>query len=226
MVGGGLELGAILAFVLFCLVVGFQTWAMWAPIADFFGFSQRSAGAPPVHVGATSQPGQVIGSLFATPTPTAMPEPVRVEVDLPEQILLVTPTAQGVPLPDGQDVNQPGSVEGYDKVLIVGRFSNYWPASGGINAQGDAEHFADGSRVDQALAEGWRVVACPTELLLGSRIEWPPDSGLVWTCRDRGEAITFYYSDNGLPIYWFDFLAPDAFVDYGSYIQVQLYVPQ
>lgn len=27
-------------------------------------------------------------------------------------------------------------------------------------------------------------------------------------------------------IYWFDFLSPTAFVDFGGYIQVQVYIPQ
>lgn len=115
--------------------------------------------------------------------------------------------------------------EGYGTKRIVGRFSNYWPPYGGTNCFSDCEYFADGNRVDQAIAEGWRVVACPRELLQGTRIEYPPKSGLIWTCRDYGDAIFLYYGETGLPIYWFDFLSPDPWVDYGSYIQVDIHIP-
>lgn len=115
--------------------------------------------------------------------------------------------------------------EGYGTLRVVGRFSNYWPPFGGTNCFSDCELFADGNRVDQAITEGWKVLACPREILPGTRIEFPIESGLIWTCRDYGEAITMYFAESGLPIYWFDFLSDTAFVDFGSYIQVDIHVP-
>lgn len=170
---------------------------------------------------AEARPGgvRITGGTFTpVPGPEATPTPLRVVLEV------VTPTPVYVP-PGPDTVASDGLPVGYRRQTIVGRFSNYWPPLGGINCHNDCEYLADGSRTDQAIREGWRVVACPPELLLGTRIEWPPGSGVVWVCRDRGQAITFYYGQNGLPIYWFDFLNEHAFVDYGSYIQVDLFVP-
>jgi len=176
---------------------------------------------------ATALPGSGVGEILQF---GAVGGPVT-----PQTIIMVTNTPEATATPGREEaVAEPTAIatlrvdalpEGYTRVRIVGRFSNYWPRNGGINGQGDYETFADGSRVDLAVNEQHRVVACPNELLLGTRIEFPPGSGVIWQCRDRGAAITFYYSEAGLPIYWFDFLWPDPFVDYGSYIQVDLFVP-
>lgn len=162
-----------------------------------------------------------------------LPTPVGQSVTIEEVIVqAVLPTAQEVPMSTavpqvltvqgftGQELPQ-----GYLRMRAVARFSRYWPPLGGTNCFTDCELFADGGRVDEAIAEGQRVLACPVELLLGTRVEWPPESGVVWTCRDRGEGINFYYSENGLPVYWLDFLSENDFVDYGSYIQVDIFVP-
>lgn len=161
------------------------------------------------------------GGIVQTPTPHVV------------QIEIVTPTPRPTQIPadvPNSPVAEPSRVEdalpdGYSRQLLVGRFSNYWPPYGGTNCFDDCELFADGTRVDQAIMEGWRVVACPADWLLGTRFEWPPDSGHVWTCRDRGEDIYSYVAESGLVVYWFDFLSPTAFVDFGSYIQLQVWVP-
>lgn len=160
----------------------------------------------------------VVVDFNATPTRAATATPLHIVVEV------VTPTPAYVP-PAPDTIGSDGLPPGYRRQTILGRFSNYWPPLGGINCAGDCEHLADGTRTDRAIQEGWRVVACPPEILLGSRIEWPPGSGVVWVCRDRGEAITSYFAENGLQVFWFDFLMPQAAVDYGSYIQVDLFVP-
>lgn len=169
---------------------------------------------------------------MAEPTPVVVGAVGIIQTPTPHvvQIEIVTPTSAPRPVQEVGPVEEPlrsGQVvpDGYTKQMIVGRFSNYWPPLGGTNCFSDCELFADGSRVDQAIAEGWRVVACPADWLLGTRFEWPPDSGHVWTCRDRGEDIYSYVAESGLVVYWFDFLSPTAFVDFGSYIQLQVWVP-
>jgi hypothetical protein len=180
---------------------------------------------------STGQPQSVLPvQLYSGATPDA-PAPFVVELAAPTVIVEVNPQIEVVmptpaaPLTIVQGVGEDPLPHGYVRMRAVGRFSNYWPPLGGTNCFSDCEHFADGGRVDEAIVEGQRVVACPRDLLLGTRIEWPTGSGVVWTCRDHGEAITFYYSETGLPVYWFDFLSPDAFVDFGSFIQVDIYVP-
>jgi hypothetical protein len=229
-VGGGLDFGAMLAFLLFCVVVGWQIWVMWIPISDFLGISDRGAARLEAQEERLAELQAEAQGLTVVVTPTQGPTEVP-------YVLLVTPTplityemlqataGAELAISEADDAWADPLPEGYTKIMVVGRFSNYWPPSGGINAQGDAELFADGSRVDKAIVERERVVACPVELLLGTRIEYPPNSGMVWTCRDRGGAITFYYAESGLPIYWFDFMSEIPFVDYGSYIQVQIYFP-
>src|SRR5690606_33121421 len=98
-VGGGVEIGALLAFAVFCLVVGFQIWAMWTPIKNFFGIGGASTAAPRITVNQQNEPGQsqslVTGGAIneqqnlvspdptATPTveiiapPTLVPEPIH-----------------------------------------------------------------------------------------------------------------------------------------------------
>ncbi len=155
-------------------------------------------------------------------------------IPIHEPSLKVTEAVQIVPTFDlptsGRTTLTPTPVlqsayEGYGTMRVVGRFSNYWPPYGGTNCFSDCELFADGNRVDQAIVEGWKVVACPRELLPGTRIEFPLESGLIWTCRDYGDAIYLYHGQTGLPIYWFDFLSDSAWVDFGSYIQVDIHVP-
>lgn len=170
----------------------------------------NAIGYVPLAIGSSSTPN--------LPTATNLRLIVEVATATPVPQILVGPTAT-------EFVGQELAI-GYEKVTVLGRFSNYFPALSGINCSADCELLADGTRTDTAVNEGYRVVACPQELLLGTRIEYPPNSGLVWTCRDRGGEIYFYYSENGTPIYWFDFLSPEAWVDYGSYIQVQVWVPE
>jgi hypothetical protein len=168
-----------------------------------------------LYSGATPQATAPFVVQLAAPT-------VMVEINPQIEVVMHTQAApQTFVQASGEDPLPPG----YVKMRAVGRFSNYWPPLGGTNCFSDCELFADGGRVDEAIVEGQRVIACPRELLLGTRIEWPTGSGVVWTCRDYGEDIYFYYSESGLPVYWFDFLSPDAFVDFGSYIQVDIYVP-
>lgn len=221
--GVSFDPGALLAFLLFMFVVIFQGGMLIAPITSLL----NGGGGPPVVRGEAPEPDIVVGGgIVMTPTPVI----VQVEVVTPT---LVQPapweleaTQAAVAMATATPVVvQPAQLTGYEQQRIIGRFSNYWPPAGGLNCFTDCEHFFDGGRVDQAIAEGQLVVACPHELLIGSRIEWPPDSGLIWTCRDRGEAITYYVSEGGVPIWWFDFLMPDPAVDWGSYIQVDLFVP-
>lgn len=162
-----------------------------------------------------------------------LPTPVGQNVTIEELVIqadLIVPTAEPVETAVPQFFTVQGSLgdqlpSGYLRMRAVARFSRYWPPLGGTNCFSDCELFADGGRVDQAIAEGQRVLACPRELMLGTRIEFPPESGVVWTCRDYGDDIYFYYSENGLPVYWLDFLSEYDFVDYGSYIQVDIFVP-
>jgi len=189
-----------------------------------------SSRAPEFSPGAVDDVGGVAGGgdsrQVLVPSIGSEPTPVRVEVSVEIIQPTALPSAEVPPLPLALAGSQFYALPaGYERLRIVGRFSNYWPPFGGSNCHADCELFADGGRVDEAIIEGLRVVACPVELLMGTRIEWPPSSGVVWTCRDRGGAITFYFSESGLPVYWFDFLSPDAFVDYGSYIQVDLWSP-
>lgn len=160
--------------------------------------------------------------LDAEQTATALAQVTATPLQIVVQLNTATPnpTVQATPFV-GVDLSV-----GYTKQLILARFSNYFPALSGINCATDCELLADGTRTDEVVNEGMKVVACPNELLLGTRIEYPPDSGLVWTCRDRGSEIYFYYTETGTPIYWFDFLSPTAWVDWGSYIQVQVWVPE
>lgn len=217
-VGGGVEVGALIAFSLFLLVVGFEAYLLLKPICGFVGLCQSFRPAAQVTLNAPVENNRV--QLLVTTEPTE-----------PGIVLLVTPTPQPTmpvtPSPVEEIVNQPDNgLEGYIKQTIVGRFSNYWPPYGGTNCFTDCESFADGTKFDTAFSEGWKVLACPREWLLGTRFEYPPDSGLIWTCRDYGDDIYAYQAENGLMIYWFDFLSPTAFVDFGSYIQVQVYIPQ
>lgn len=168
--------------------------------------------------------GYVPLSLGASASPDVQETPTNLMLVV--EIATATPNPQVTPLIVPTEYVGQELASGYTKVTVLGRFSNYFPALSGINCAADCELLADGTRTDTAVNEGFKVVACPQELLLGTRIEYPPDSGLVWTCRDRGGEINFYYSENGTPIYWFDFLSPVAWVDYGSYIQVQVWVPE
>lgn len=214
-VGGGVEAGALVWFFLMLAAIIFQCYLFWKPVQFYLGIDTYSSAEATQQTRPTSQvvvvsPLEVVGGGvviegYGEPTISPTPEPTISPT--------VTPTSSVV------------NIQGYKKELVVGRFSNYWPPFGGLNCLTDCELFADGYRVDQAIIEGWKVVACPRELLLGTRIEYPPDSGVIWICRDYGDAITFYYSDSGLPIYWFDFLSSTAWVDYGSYIQVQMFIP-
>ena len=180
---------------------------------------------------STGQPQSVMPvQLYTGATPEA-PAPIVVQLAAPTVLVEVNPHIEVVmptpasPVTIVQSAGEDLLPAGYVRMRAVGRFSNYWPPLGGTNCFSDCELFADGGRVDEAIVEGQRVIACPRELLLGTRIEWPTGSGVVWTCRDYGEDIFFYYSESGLPVYWFDFMSPDAFVDFGSYIQVDIYVP-
>ena len=231
-VGGALDGGAVFSFMLFLLILVFQGYALIRPAMRFMGLANDAGDRALVQtqapegiaiMGQSADEGKQSVAIIVTPTRPV--EDVQIQVSTPTAIEAFDVLATATPFPEPLQVGPAQAPEGYAKVRVVGRFSNYWPANGGINAQGDGEYFADGSRVDTALVEGWNVIACPPELLLGTRIEYPPQSGVVWTCRDRGQAITFYYGESGLPIYWFDFLSEVAWVDYGSYIQVDMFVP-
>ena len=170
---------------------------------------------------AQSETGAVVNSIGVAKVREIGPTPT-----VESEVLIPSPTAEELQQATLTATPILGEVyEGYGTKRIVGRFSNYWPPYGGTNCFSDCEQLADGNRVDQAIAEGWKVVACPREIILGTRIEYPPGSGLIWTCRDYGDDIFLYYGESGLPIYWFDFMSPDAWVDYGSYIQVDIHVP-
>ncbi len=237
MVGGGLDFGAVVAFLAFAMLIVFQGYALVRPMWKFLGFatsgavSGSAAQVDPQHqgiaiVGQPNPEADKQGVVAILPTHGAQDGPGAI---LPTVEVKSTPTV--IPQPgEAQNVDRLPLVEAetgrsYAKQLVVARFSNYWPPYGGINCFNDCEHFADGARVDQAILEGWHVVACPAEWLLGTRIEYPPKSGVLWICRDRGEDIFLYHGENGLPIYWIDFLSQTAWVDFGSYIQIQLYVP-
>jgi hypothetical protein len=207
--GGGIELSAVMWLMFLFAVIYF--WWGWVskdpPRVLAQQIAQQTLDA------YTLQNSNVVSGSFLIEVPdeaVGTPEPTQEQV---------TPTATVTP------TFSPTLDMGYTKVMIVARFSNYWPPFGGTNCFADCAHFADGERVDQAIAESWKVVACPEELLLGTRIEYPPNSGVIWVCRDRGSDIYFYYSESELPIYWFDFMSEVPWVDFGSYIQVQVYVP-
>jgi hypothetical protein len=203
--GSGIELSAMMWLLFLVLIV----WWWWGLLNKESPRVQAQRIAQMTLVAHGEQQAAQGGFLYTdgqTPTPELTVTPVA---------LTATPTPTFLPTME----------IGYSKVTIVARFSNYWPPLGGTNCFNDCEHFTDGERVDQAMAENWRVVACPQELLLGTRIEYPPDSGVIWICRDRGDEIYFYFSEAELPIYWLDFMSEIAWVDYGSYIQVQVYVP-
>ena len=222
----GVRLDALVWFAAAIAAIVFFGYMVYRPLAfnaqRAASRDERIAAAEAEKVAASSVGIAQIREIGVQPTATLQPTETVQEVELVQldQKEIREVEAFLTPTPIMGSVN-----EGYGTMRVVGRFSNYWPQFGGTNCFGDCEHFADGNRVDQAIAEKWKVVACPRELLPGTRIEFPIESGLIWTCRDYGDAIFLYYGETGLPIYWFDFLSDTAWVDYGSYIQVDIHVP-
>lgn len=112
----------------------------------------------------------------------------------------VTPTAPQGPV-------EPAA--GGETVRI--RYSWYWPPLGGVNtSMPHAPHLAR-----TASGERWqdwvgRGIACPPGWAFGTQIR---AFGQVWTCVDRGSKIVWP---------WVDFLTPEAHVEYGTWIDVEL----
>ena len=83
---------------------------------------------------------------------------------------------------------------------IVAKMSYYWPPLGGINADHDMLHTADGSNWRKLYNEGIKILACPPEFPIGTKFYIRGDE---WICKDRGGAIV-RNPDNS---YWLDLLA-------------------
>ena len=96
------------------------------------------------------------------------------------------------------------------------RYSHYWPPAGGPNCSS----FVDGVCVSaMASGEPWApyvgiAVACPPEWEFGTTVEL---DGHVWTCMDRGGAITYV---DGVP--WVDFLVATGTYAHGSIVAVDV----
>ena len=147
-----------------------------------------------------------------------VPDQEQQETKVPVQVEIIVPTS--IP-----EVYVTREVIMADKILypgpiVVAKFSNYYPPFGGMNCHAEnCDLLADGSSVQDVINKGWKVCACPEPFVFGTLFEFPPGSGVLWECRDRGGMIT--YSDDKT-FFWLDFFTDISYVDYGAFIQVRV----
>jgi len=142
--------------------------------------------------------------------PEVTERPMQVEIIVPTSVPEVYVTKEVI---NYKNIVYPGSV-------VLAKFSNYYPPRGGINCHNDnCDLLADGTMVVDVIKNNWRVCACPEPFQFGTLFEFPPGSGVLYECRDRGGMVV-YGEDRTW--FWLDFFEDISFVDYGTFIQVKV----